>query len=97
MNEEEFWNRVKQLIKKRNVTHEEFAEACDINYGTFRGWIHRNIYPTVVDGYAIARVLGVSLEYLIIGSDKQNKRRASKIEKACAFLHNAEKTLDRIV
>jgi hypothetical protein len=55
------------------------------------------VYPTVIDAYAIARVLGVSVEYLITGSDKQNKRRASKIEKACTFLHNAEKTLDRIV
>ncbi|AEF80586.1 helix-turn-helix domain-containing protein [Leadbettera azotonutricia] len=97
MDEKEFWGRVKQLIKKRNTTHEEVAKACGINYGTFRGWIYRSIYPTVIDGYVIARVLGVSVEYLITGSDKQSERCSSKIGKACSLLQQAEKTLGKIV
>jgi hypothetical protein len=35
MNETEFWNRVKGLLKKRNTTQREFTSACGIAYGTF--------------------------------------------------------------
>jgi transcriptional regulator with XRE-family HTH domain len=96
MNESEFWERVKELIKRRNTTQEKFALACDIAYGTFRGWIRRGIFPTLYHGYIIARVLGVSVEYLMLGMDEEGKRREAKLEKARTLLQDAEKALDRI-
>jgi transcriptional regulator with XRE-family HTH domain len=97
MNETEFWNRVKGLLKKRNTTQREFTRACGIAYGTFCGWIYRNIYPTIFEGYVIARVLGVSVEYLMSGRDKQSKKTGARIEKVQTLLCHTNETLERII
>jgi hypothetical protein len=52
----------------------------------------RDIYPAAIDGYRIAKILNVSVEYLITGIDDNKQKQINKIsillEKAGAKLKN---------
>jgi len=65
-----FWPRVKELIKAHNLTQKQFAAKNGFSQNTLRGWIYHNRIPDLSAAYAIAYSLGVSLEYLLGGKDK---------------------------
>ena len=76
-----FWERAKPLIKAHNLTQREFADHLGISYFTLRGWIHHKRIPELSAAYDIALVLGVTLDYLISGKDKNfAARRLKEIE-----------------
>ena len=70
MNNNIFWGRVKELIKTHNMTQNQFADHLGFSRNTFRGWIYHNRIPELSSAYAIAYTLGVSLDYLVGGKDK---------------------------
>jgi len=75
MNEQEIkelWDRVKTLCKKNQITHIEMCEKANIDLGRFKAQLARNGEPKVSDALAIARVLKVSVEYLITGTEKND-------------------------
>ena len=76
MTTKDFWNRVKKLIKAHKMTQKQFAERIDIPAGTFHGLMYHNRMPVLDLALDIAKVLGVSVEYLANGSDREiaNKR-----------------------
>jgi transcriptional regulator with XRE-family HTH domain len=92
-----FWGRIKQLLKKKQVTQAEMARACGIPFNTFHGWITKDIYPPLTDAYTIAHVLGVTIDYLVAGKDTAGKKTAAQLENAKKALKHAEETLDKIV
>ena len=57
------------MLKIRAKTQLAAAKACGIPYDTFRGWMHKNIFPPLVDAYKLSRYLGVSVEYFLNGKD----------------------------
>ena len=65
-----FWERTKALIKAHNMTQMQFADIFGFSRHTVRGWIYHKRVPELNAAYAIAYKLGVSLEYLISGKDK---------------------------
>jgi len=65
-----FWRRVKELIKTHNMTQKQFADHLGFSQNTFKGWIYHNRIPELSSAYAIAYALGVSLDYLVGGKDK---------------------------
>ena len=76
-----FWDRVKILIKAHKITQEKFAEYLNIPKSTFYSWLKYNITPEVVTAYNIATILGVSVEYLVTGTDGRNvKQRMMQTE-----------------
>ena len=90
-----FWKRVKKLLKEKNITQAEAAKACDLSLYTFRGWMAKGISPPLCDAVKIARLLGVSLEYLVAGplTDKN-----VKVNREVIFLLNkASEKLNRTV
>ncbi|MDR0877570.1 MAG: helix-turn-helix domain-containing protein [Treponema sp.] len=93
----DFWDRVRLLIKKRKTTQEQIAGLCGIPYATFRGWIWKDIFPPLTDAYNISRVLGVTVEYLLIGQDTKDKRAELKIRKARSLLHKVDEKLEKMV
>ncbi|GHU67450.1 hypothetical protein FACS189447_09660 [Spirochaetia bacterium] len=97
MDVNDFWNRVRLLIKQRKTTQEKIADMCGISYGTFRGWIWKGIFPPLTDAYNISMVLGVTIEYLLIGKDCKDRKAELKIEKARSFLHLADEKLGKMV
>jgi transcriptional regulator with XRE-family HTH domain len=93
---EAFYSCIKQQIKKKNTTQGKVAKACGISLGTFKGWMAKDIYPTVLDAYNIARVLGVSVEYLLTGKDRQAERNEKRVKIVRDLLDQAKEKLDKI-
>ena len=93
MTEQKFWAIVKYRLKKNKQTQIEAAAVCGVSVRTFRNWMYRNLYPTIIDGYHLARFLGVSVEYLVTGKEKDSK---IKIDSARTLLKEADNNLRRI-
>jgi len=67
----DFWTRLKNEIKAKNTTQEWIAGQIKVPFGTFRKWMTRKTYPNLKEGTEIAKLLGVSAEYLITGSEQE--------------------------
>jgi len=70
--EDHFWGRAKALMKSHKITQENFALYTGIPTRTLLGWFHRNCIPDASRACAIAEALGVTVEYLVRGSDDIN-------------------------
>jgi transcriptional regulator with XRE-family HTH domain len=64
-----FWDEVNKAIKVQRVKQEWLAEKTGINYKTLKGWITKQVLPRVDDGVKIAKELGVTVEYLVEGTN----------------------------
>lgn len=65
----DFWMRLKSEIKAKNTTQEWVARQIGVPFGTFRKWMTRKTYPNLKEGTEIAKLLEVSAEYLITGTE----------------------------
>ena len=70
--QDNFWARVKRLMKSHKISQKNFALYTGIPIRTFWGWIHRNCIPDASRACAIAEALGVTVEYLVRGIDDIN-------------------------
>jgi transcriptional regulator with XRE-family HTH domain len=91
-----FWKRVKELIKKKKATQADVARACGFSLRTFQGWMAKGVSPTVTEAYHLAKVLGVTVEYLLTGKNKRVKNIESRIDSAESLLEQAKTKLDKI-
>jgi transcriptional regulator with XRE-family HTH domain len=92
-----FWERIKRLIKKKNLSQPELAKICGISVRTLQGWIFRNVFPTVVDSYYIARALDVTVEYLVTGKTRQEQQLEHRLKSIQSLLDQAREKLDKVV
>ena len=100
-----FWKRVKKLIRANKISQEKFAASIDLSYNTLKTWLSFNRIPDAYTTCDIAHALGVSVEYLIKGTDykaieKRKKeifirKTAAKEIKKMAFLINKNAGLIR--
>ena len=74
MNTENFWNRVKALIKAHKITQGKFSEYIGIPRSTFYDWMRFSTAPDIITAYRISTALGTNLEYLITGENGQNEK-----------------------
>jgi len=93
MGNELFWEQVKRICKKSKITQKDLAQFCGVPLSTFKGWIQKNYFPTVIDGYIMADKLGVSVEFLVTG--KENGTRM-EVEKIRIMLHRVEEKLGKL-
>ena len=65
----DFWNRVDSRLNGRSM--KDLCEKCHLNYSSIRNRKSGTKYqlPRIETGFIIANELGVSLEYLLTGSD----------------------------
>ena len=90
MEKNTFWGRAKPLIKTHNMTQKQFADFLGIPYETFKGWLRFDRVPDLSTAYSIAYALGVTLDYLFSGKDRDiAAKRLWEIE--------ARKAADRIL
>lgn len=66
----DFWNNVKEELEYKGISQKELAIITKISYNTFQSWITKDRIPNAADSVKIAKVLGVSVEYLVTGSEK---------------------------
>jgi len=74
----DFWIRLKKEIKVKNTTQEWIAGKIDVPLSTFRKWMTRKTYPNLKEGVDIAKLLDVSAEYLITGTEIGNLNDTEK-------------------
>jgi transcriptional regulator with XRE-family HTH domain len=65
----DFWDRLKVEVKRNNTTQDWIAGKIGVSGRTFRGWVSRKIMPNADQAHALAQALGVTVEYLVTGSD----------------------------
>jgi transcriptional regulator with XRE-family HTH domain len=91
-----FWERIKRLIKKKNLSQSKLSKICGVSVRTLQGWIFRNVFPTVIDSYYIARTLDVTVEYLITGKTRQEQKLERQLKSVQSLLDQARAKLDTI-
>ena len=69
---DDFWERLKDSIKERDLTHEGVARTLKIPIGTWKNWLLRKTYPDAKEAVEIAKLLDTSVEYLVDGADESS-------------------------
>jgi len=67
-----FWTRVNSLLKAHKISQKQFAEYMGMPAGTFKSWMYRNDIPDAKSACQMAEGLGVTVEYLVRGTDDPN-------------------------
>jgi len=84
-----FWVRTRYLLKTHKISQHKFAGYIGIPPGTLWNWIYRNLIPDAKTACDIAESLGVTVEFLVRGTDDINlqdrilrtqKRKTAAIE-----------------
>lgn len=60
-----FAERLKESRKKAGLTQETVADLLEIGYSTYRHYEYGNRVPVVTDAAKMAKLFGVSLDYLV--------------------------------
>jgi transcriptional regulator with XRE-family HTH domain len=66
----DFWDRLKDTMKDRDLTHEEVACKLKVPFGTFKNWLLRQTYTDAREITDIARLLHTTVEYLVCGAEE---------------------------
>ncbi len=70
----DFKDRLREEIEFNELLGKEIAAEIGISYSTFLSYIDsRGVLPNVETAVKIAKVLGVSVEYLVTGIRNSNK------------------------
>lgn len=78
---EEFFERVKEMVKVKGKQLLPFLEEVGINYNSWKSCRTYKNYPRVDEAFKIAKALDVSVEYLLTGVN-QNEKLQPIIDKA---------------
>lgn len=70
-----FWNNVKTLLDIRNLTQKELSALSDINLGTLKNQICRNVIPDAIEAVKIAKALNTTVEYLVTGTEENQAEK----------------------
>ena len=78
MNNLDFWDRVKILIKQNKTTQESLAISANLNFSNMKQQIFYKRLPDAAQAARIAQALGTTVEYLVSGenSNKEAKELA---------------------
>ena len=58
------------LLKAHKMTQKQLADRIAVSLNTLQGWIHYDRIPETATAYAIAVTLGVTLNYLLGGLER---------------------------
>jgi transcriptional regulator with XRE-family HTH domain len=82
-----FWENVKREIKLQNTTQEWVAKKAGISFNTFQGWIAKGIFPRANEALRIAAALNASVEFLALGTIRDNRAALGQIFQDLAEAH----------
>ena len=92
-----YWNKIRHLLKQKEMTQKELASKCHMPLRTLEGWMYKNMYPSFVDGYKIAVVLGVTVEDMLGRKKPQKENNANKkIVKIHSLIRHIDQKLKEI-
>lgn len=79
MNNQDIVNRIFDTMKKKKVTQNNIAEKLGIGQSTVANWKSRNCPPPVEQLCQIAKILDVSVSYLV--GEETNQQHLNQEEK----------------
>lgn len=65
-----FWERVQELIDMHNCERKRLCQQVGFNYSNIGKGIKKNSYPSADTAVKIAKILKVSVEYLVTGKER---------------------------
>lgn len=71
----DFYDRVKDLAKQRNVTVRSLIESCGMNYDSYNSCKRYGNLPRSEESVKIAENLQTTVEYLVTGVETDTSRR----------------------
>jgi len=80
-NAEDFWQRVKELIKSQKTTQEWVANTAGVSFSNFKQQIFHNRMPIADEAVAIAKALNTTVEYLVTGKETDSTAELSELKK----------------
>ena len=87
-----FYDRVKKQAKKSGLTLGETIEKVGLKKGSYDSYKKCGNFPRADEAYRIAKVLGVTVEYLVSGEELPTKPVSSK--KMPADVQNSPENLE---
>ncbi|MBR1615741.1 MAG: helix-turn-helix transcriptional regulator [Treponema sp.] len=70
----DFRDRLRAVIEYKGLSVKELASKTEISYSTFLSYIDaRGTLPNVLTAVRLAKILGVSVEWLVAGDEKSEK------------------------
>jgi transcriptional regulator with XRE-family HTH domain len=76
----DFYDRVKELAKKRGQTVQELVMSMDMNLDSYYTMKKSGNLPRADEAVTLARELGVSVEYLVTGEKEGNTGPVERIQ-----------------
>ena len=68
-----FWNRLRTELINQDLTHKEFADKIGIIKGSLESKFARENIPDADFLYQCSKALGLSMDYLYTGVEKENE------------------------
>ena len=93
----DFWNRVKALLKQKKITQEVLAKTANLNYSNLKQQIFYNRIPKAEEAAKIAAALNVSTEYLLYGEENISDIEAALILKFRKLTEDQKKLVMGVV
>ena len=86
-----FWEVVDSEREYKNLSRKELAYLADFSVNSIPTGIARGSIPAADVAYRIAKVLGVSVEYLLLGEKSQNQQKISDSSKNNEIIERSKK------
>ena len=78
-NPDDFWIRVKDLLKKQNITQLELEKRINLSECTIKQQVFHHRIPDAIEAQNIAEELHTTVEYLITGKESDLKIKTNKL------------------
>ena len=72
------WKRVRELVKSHRISQTKFTDYISVSRSTYYYWLRHGISPDIYTAYNISTALGVSIEYLLTGTDNKGEQERMK-------------------
>ncbi len=87
--------RIFFCMKDKGITQKQVADMLGIGQGTVAGWKQRNCPPPINYISDIAKLLGVSIDYLVTGGDNPIKYKLDSDEQRLIRLFRVSSEEDK--
>ena len=92
-----FWERVDDLLDRKDINKKTLAIEAKFNPSNITKGISKNNIPSAETAVRIAKVLGVTVEYLVNGTDSATSKAAqAHLQKEMEMFRKYRKTIEKL-
>lgn len=78
----EFYDRLRKLIKQNNLTQRKLSERMGLPARTIETWINQRTIPNAQQLTVFSRIFNVSIDFLVTGKVTQNAEVVALLQEA---------------